>query len=166
MINPEYVTSKSEKKLANKHSEVDHDGFLVLSNGAKSFFNILGWSSAIIAGGGKSTAITALSISSLFSNALSGLSKLIQVIEFTTLMSLFNFKYDPVLSSFLSKLSRMTSLELIPFPLNDWLSDVSNSIASQWKGKASETEMKPYLLQELGYAGLLLQVYSPDKSRF
>ena len=73
-------------------------------------------------------------------------------------MEVFNFEYDPILGSFLRKLSEMTKFDLIPFPVNDWVSDVRNSKASQWKGKLSQSEMKPYYLQELGYVGVIMLV--------
>ena len=157
---PDYIKSSSGKDLENKNSSRDFRGQTVLPKGVEeateTFASVGGQSARAVAG----SSAGVLSVSSLFTNSLSCLSKLIQIIEFTSLMELFNFEYDPILGSFLRRLAKMTKFDLIPFPVNDWVSDVTNSQASQWKGKLSETEMKPYYLQELGYIGLIMLVRS------
>ena len=155
---PDYITSTSGKNLENSNSSRDFQGHTVLPEGVEeateAFASVGGQGARAMAG----SSAGILSVSSVFTNSLSCLSKLIQIIEFTSLMEVFNFEYDPILGSFLRKLSEMTKFDLIPFPVNDWVSDVRNSKASQWKGKLSQAGMKPYYLQELGYVGLIMLV--------
>ena len=157
---PDYITSSSGKNLENNDTKTDFQGYTVLPEGVaeatEAFASVGGQGARAVAG----SSVVALSASSIFTNSLSCLSKLIQIIEFTSLIEIFNFAYDPILGSFLNKLSKMTKFDLIPFPVNDWVSGVRNSKASQWKGKLSESGMRPYYLQELGYVGLLMLVKS------
>ena len=83
---------------------------------------------------------------------------MIQIIEFTAMLELYNFEYDPELGKLMNRLGDVTEFDVIPMPLNDWASRVENSIAAPWAGKLSEAGAKPYLLQEAGYPGLLLIV--------
>ena len=162
--NPEYIISSSGKKLQNKNFKKDFPGHIAISKDVEEATGTLG---SVGGQGGRAVAgssVGILSVSSLFTNSLSCLSKLIQIIEFTGLIEFFNFEYDPILGSFLGKLSKMTEFDLIPFPVNDWVSDVRNSKASQWKGKLSETEINPYFLQELGYVGLIMLVRNINHS--
>ena len=155
---PDYIKSSSGKSLENKNSSIDFKGQTVLPKGVEetteSFASVGGQSARAMA----ASSAGILSVSSLFTNSLSCLSKLIQIIEFTSLIEFFNFEYDPILGSFLSRLSELTKFDLIPFPVNDWVSHVGNSEGSQWKGKLSQAGMKPYYLQELGYVGLIMLV--------
>ena len=107
---------------------------------------------------GYPTVAGVLTVSSLFTNSLSGLSQFIQVIEFCILMELFNFEYDPVMGDFLEALRGATGLDILPMPLNDWASGLHNSIAGVWKGKLSKVDFKPYLFQEIGYPGVFILV--------
>ena len=97
-------------------------------------------------------------LSSLFTNSLSSLSQLIQIIELCILMELFNFEFDPIIGDFLAGLREATGSSIVKMPLNDLASGLHNSGAGIWKGKLSMVGSKPYLFQEIGYPGLLMLV--------
>ena len=163
MANPEYIVSESGKKPVNNKTDPNFSGYRVNSKLVTDAADVVGTGAEKGGSVGLAASIGTLSISSIFTNSLSFLSKLIQMIEFTGMLGLFNFEYDPLLGAFLEKIAKMTEFNLIPFPLNDAVSDNTNSIASQWKGKLSEAEMGPYLLQEFGYTGIPMIVSSCDK---
>ena len=100
----------------------------------------------------------ALIAGSLFSNSMSFLGKSTQIIEFTGLMELFNIEFDPNMGTFLGQINEATTVDFLNFYSNDRTDTVENSIAAQWKGKLSKKEIKPYLLQDIGYFGITLIV--------
>ena len=99
-----------------------------------------------------------LAFSSLFTNSLSSLSQLIQIIELCILMELFNFEFDPIIGKFLAELRNVTGSTIFKMPLNDKASGLHNSEAGIWKGKLSRVGFRPYLFQEIGYGGILMLV--------
>ena len=156
--NPEYIMSRSGKKIETEKIHYQFMGYRQDSETVVKTVETLG----SVGGRGVRAMLIAsagaLMVSTIFTNSLSFLSKLIQVIEFTSMLGLFNFEYDPLLSSFLSQLAKMTEFDVISFPLNKLVSNIENSEASQWKGKLSENHMKPYYLQDFGYAGVIMAV--------
>ena len=73
-------------------------------------------------------------------------------------MEYYNFAYDPNLESFLHRLNRLTSLDLLNIPADKYSNRPENSRATQSKGKLSSSELPPYLIQDLGYPGILTMV--------
>ena len=157
-LNRTKVKTTTNKVLKNSQFVYDFKGFTKLNSAAESTFKALSSVGPQAARATVTAGAGALTISALFSNSLSCLSKLIQIIEFSCLLELYNFDYDPTLGQFLNKLNEMTKFDLIPMPLNKLASRVSNSKAGPWAGKLSKVDTKPYLLQEVGYPGLLLIV--------
>ena len=154
LLNPEYIVSQSGKKLVNNKTSLEFSGYRHLPNSTINALETAGTVTAQTTRVGLAASIGTLTISSFFTTALSFFSKMIQMIEFTSLLALFNFEYDPLLVSFFTMLGKMTELDIIGFPLNDLVSNQKNSVASQWKGKLSENEIAPYYLQEFGYTGI------------
>ena len=89
---------------------------------------------------------------------MSFLGKLVQIIEFTGLMELFNIEFDQTMGVFLSQLNEATEFSFLGFFTNRLTDTIQNSIATQWKGKLSKKGVKPYLLQDLGYLGVAMMV--------
>ena len=137
---------------------MEFQGYNILPKQAKEVIEVISKVSKPTTGAAYYGGIAALSFSSLFSDMLAGASKLIQIIEFSCMMENFNFDYDPVLGYFLSNLTEITNFDVIKPPFESTVSSTWNSVAAQWKGKLSELEIKPYVLQELGYPGVILLV--------
>ena len=144
---------------------MEFEGYTKISSGARLAVEKVAAVSAQGSRAGTVGSLTVLTVSSLFTNSLACMSKLVQIIEFSCLMENFNFNFDPVLGNFLRELADMTSLKFVPLPLSDLVSSTSNSVASPWKGKLSLVGMNPYVLQEIGYPGLLLLVSHPKNSK-
>ena len=151
IANPEYIISRSGKKPANNKANIDFSGYRVNSKQVTSAVDAVGAGTETAGSTGLAASIGTLSISSLCRTSMSFLSKLVQMIEFSSMLRLFNFEYEPLLGGFLEK---NKGKSIIPFPLIDKISNYKNSIASQWKGKLSEAKMAPYFLQEFGYTGI------------
>ena len=158
LANPEYITSGTGKKPVNRNTTYEFPGHVKISKALQDSVDAIGTASQEGASAGVAATAGALSISSFFTNSLSCFSKLIQIIEFTGMIGLFNFKFDPLLGNYFNKIAKMTEFDMIPFPLNDLVSNLGNSIASQWKGKISETEFAPDYLQGFGFTGILMAV--------
>ena len=113
---------------------------------------------------GYTVSIGILSVSSLCSNALAFLSKLIQIIEFSALMEYYNVDFDPNLGIFLNRLNEATNFNLLTLPETKYSQAVENSVAAPYKGKLSKVELPPYFIQDLGYPGVIMIVrlyYNP-----
>ena len=156
MVNSDSIISGTGKKSVNKNTNYDFRGHESVPKSLQNSIDGVGTASRQAASAGVFAFIGTLTLSSLCTNSLSGISKLIQIVEFTAMIALFNFEFDPLLGNFFSQLAKMTEFDLIPFPINDLVSNLENSIASQWKGKISEAEIAPEYLQEFGYTGILM----------
>ena len=55
-------------------------------------------------------------MSSLFGNSLSFLSKMIQIMEFTAFMELYNVNFDPILGNVLRIIATVTEVEFLNVP--------------------------------------------------
>ena len=150
--------SRSGKSLENKKASVDFPGKAFIPKTMKDVVGAVGKIGGRGAQAGLSMSMVTLWTSSFFTSSLSCLSKFIQVIDFTGLISMLNFGFDPLLGSLLEQLSKFTEINFISFPLNDLVSNVENSIASQWKGKLSAGGTSPYYLQNMGYSGVVMWV--------
>lgn len=158
ILNPEKIKSMSGKTLSNNKSKIDFPGYAQLSKTAISTLNIISTSSKGTSAGALATSSGTVAVSSLFSNAMASLSKLIQIIEFSALMELYNVDYDQNMGKFLRSVNEATEFELLISPTEKIVDAVKNSIAGVWKGKLSKVDSKPLLLQDLGYPGILLIV--------
>ena len=156
--NPNYITSASGKNPVNKNTSSKFEGYQKVPESIQGTVDAIGAVSSQAASTGVAASVGTISLSSLFTNSLSSLTKFVQVVEFTGTIGLFNFKFDPLLGSFLSQLSKMTEFDLIPFPINAMVSNLGNSIASQWKGQISVAGMAPDYLQQFGYTGIPMAV--------
>ena len=164
LVNKDLFTSASGKKVENSESSVEFEGNRVLPESVDRMMGALTAGTSGSAAAILGTSSAALFIGSIFTNSLSFLSKLIQIIEFTGLMELFNVKFDQMMGQFLSQINEATEFNFVGFFTNKVTDTVENSIASQWKGKLSEKEVKPYLLQDLGYPGLAMMVRLPHRN--
>jgi len=99
-----------------------------------------------------------LTTSSICSNLLAFLSKLIQIIEFSGLMEYYNIDFDDNLGIFLSHLNEVTDFKMMNIPDNSYNHILENSRAGPYKGKLSKTDIPPYFLQDLGYPGIIMMV--------
>jgi hypothetical protein len=85
---------------------------------------------------------------------------MIQIIEFTSFMELFNVEFDLSMGSLLRAISEATEFNLLTVPTKSFYSELENGKATQWKGKLSEVGVAPYMLQDIGYPGVILLVSS------
>ena len=152
---PQNVRTKQGKRLANTEAVVAFRGVEIQSSRLNSTLQSIRTLLKVSKNVGYMTAAGVLTVSSLFTTSLSGLSQFIQIIEFSMLMELFNFEFDTVLGGFFESIRESSGLDLLPMPINDWASGLQNSVAGIWKGKLSRVDFDPYLFQEVGYLGLL-----------
>jgi hypothetical protein len=143
--------------LENKSSSANMSGIVKLSGGLEGSIFALESISGTTSSAVVTSGVSALTFSSLFGNSLGFLTKMIQIIEFTALMQLFNVEFDRNLSRLLSAIANLTNLQVLSFPTEKHLQrQVENTPAGLWKGKLSEAEIAPWMLQEIGYLGILL----------
>jgi hypothetical protein len=89
--------------------------------------------------------------------SLFSLAKIFIIIEFTGLLSYINTRVDIILELFLKGIHELTNFSFVSFPTEKAMQkDPANSIGSQWRGKLSENDSKPYILQEIGYLGAII----------
>ena len=91
-------------------------------------------------------------------------SRLIQVIEFNFLLELINIEYHPVVGSLLRNLNNQRPLKLLSGFVSEFVSSLISSKAGVWKGKLSWVDLKPLVLQEIGYVSMLALVSKLDFS--
>ena len=106
------IKTKSGKILSNEESSIDYKGYVKLEGAVKGTIaaaSIIAKSSGIIA----STSSGIVVFSSFFSNSLGFLSKMIQIIEFTALMNMFNVQYDSLMAIVLAFLDESTQIDLL-----------------------------------------------------
>ena len=146
------------KKLSNSEYRLDFQGKKSMPKFLDSFVKSL----VVVSKGGSIATIgtsgVAIMMGSFCSNSLSFLTKLIQIIEFTSLMELYNIPFDETLGRFLTQIREATDFKLTISFISRLTDNVGNSRATQWKGKLSLTGIKPYLLQEIGYSGIAMMV--------
>jgi hypothetical protein len=73
-------------------------------------------------------------------------------------MELFNVEFDQSMGGLLRAIAESTEFNLLQVPLQSLFSKVDNSVATQWKGKLSQVDIAPYMLQDIGYPGVILLV--------
>lgn len=85
------------------------------------------------------------------------LAKCFQIIEFTGMLKLLNCKFGE-LSEFVMSIARsLADLDLIDFVTEASMkSQLSNTVAGPWKGKLSAEGVAPWILQDIGYVGILM----------
>lgn len=153
----QYISSPEGKRLSHDRSEIQFGGYTVISEGFKKTIQAI--SSVTAASGAISSTSTGIVVaSSLFSNSLSFLSKMIQIMEFTAFMELYNVNFDPILGNVLRFIAEATEVELMAVPSENMYQKLDHGKAGIFKGKLSEIGIKPYLIQNIGYPGLLLVV--------
>ena len=152
------IKSQSGKTLIHSSSNYQFDGYTVLSKAVANTVDALKITTSV----GSATTYTAsmglLSASSLCSNTLAFLSKLVQIIEFSALMEFYNIDFDPNLGLFLNQLNEATSFNLLALPNNKYSRSVENSIAAPFKGKLSRVKIPPYFVEDMGYPGIAMIV--------
>lgn len=106
-------------KMLNPSSVIHHfQGFHKLSKSAEMILSISHSFSPRVSTMGSTSAMALLSTTSLFSNAFAFLSKLIQIIEFTSFMELFNVEFDQSMGGLLRGIAESTELNLLQIPLD------------------------------------------------
>jgi hypothetical protein len=102
--------SENGKILQNSEANIDFAGYSKIAEGLSGSIDALnsisGAAGATVVAGG----VGALTLSSLLGNSLGFLTKMIQIIEFTALMELFNVEYDRTLASLLSAIAKLTNI--------------------------------------------------------
>lgn len=152
------IKSRSGKTLYNSRSSIVFQGYSIASKSAKATLSSISKGSQTTVAVTKAVSFGALSLSRLFSNALACLSKLLQIIEFMGLMQFFNLDYEEAMGGFLRAVNEGTEFDLLKSPTNKMIKGVEHSTAGQWKGKLSQLETHPLVLQDLGYPGIILLV--------
>lgn len=155
---PEKIRTSEGKILTNKVSTIEFPGMIVLSKGAAKLVGSVTKAGKISSTVSVSASSATLAVSSMFSNALASLSKLVQIIEFSALMELYNVDYDQIMADFLRKISSATEFTLLNSPFEKFVDTKDHSVASIWKGKLSKIGSQPLFLQDLGYPGILMMV--------
>jgi len=158
MSNPEYFQSSSQKFLNNSKSEILFPGYKKLTPDQQKTFTDAGKVTAVVTSAGSIFGTSVIVISSCWSQSFAFLSKLLQIIEFTSLMEYYNFPYDENLATFLSLINKFTAVELTKLPKTKYTYHLGNSRAGQWKAKLSQLDFSPYFLLEVGYPGAILMV--------
>jgi len=149
------ISTPLGKSLSNHSSDLNFEGFI--KNDKSLLFSLGGTEIISSASGAVSSASTGLVIiSSFFSNSFSFLSKMIQIIEFTAFMELYNVHYDHTLGSILRFISETTEVEILEIDTTSVIDDLEYTRAGIFKGKLTEIGVKPYLFQNLDYPGVIL----------
>lgn len=161
LLNKEKFKSLSGKHLENEQNTIKFSGFTVLNSITTNTVDTLQGANKFGTRGIFALTIGVYSLSSICSNALAFLSKLIQIIEFSGLMEYFNIDFDENLGIFLHELNEATSFQLLNLPRNEWTESIENSVAAPFKGKLSKVELPPYFLEDAGYPGLFMIVSHP-----
>lgn len=84
------------------------------------------------------------------------LAKMIQIIEFTGLMEYYNIYFDATLAEILRAINESTEFTLLNLPIKDTVNTLANSKAAIFRGKLTALDFPPYILQDLGYPGILM----------
>jgi hypothetical protein len=163
---PDKVSTPYGKKLTTESAYTEFKGFQVLSTGQQTIVSISNFLTSGTTSFGTTGAVGVVSGASLFSNALAFLTKMIQIIEFTSFMELFNVEYDASMGGLLRAIANATELKLLNVPTGSLFSNADFTVATQWKGKLSQVDVVPYILQEIGYPGVILLVSKPKKTSF
>lgn len=151
------IRTENGKTLKHDEASIKFDGYSKISSGLQSSLNAIKGIAGVAGGTVVAGGVGALTLSSLMGNSLGFLTKMIQIIEFTALMQLFNVEYDRTLKQLLSSVAMLTDIQILSFPTEPILEEqVENSIAGQYKGKLSKVGIPPWILQEIGYLGILL----------
>jgi hypothetical protein len=154
---PQSFQSASGKRAKNSKVKISFKGNRILEGVVGTVVKAL-QSTTSGTGGIFGSSVGILSLSSLFSNALAFLSKLIQIIEFSGLMEYFNVDFDENLGIFLRELNKATSFDLMNLPLKKYSKSFRNTIAGPYRGKLTRVEIPPYFIQEVGYPGIVMIV--------
>ena len=158
LLNKEMFQGLTGKVVANDNYTLDFPGNKVLPESVDGFLDALAAITKSSSRTSVSSSSAGLLTSSLFTNSMSFLGKLVQIVEFTGLMELFNIDFDQTMGEFLSQLNEATEFSFLGFYTNEITDTIQNSIATQWKGKLSKKGVNPYLLQDLGYLGVAMIV--------
>jgi hypothetical protein len=110
------IKTQNGKQLQNDSSELDFIGYQKLSSDFVTSINALNSISGATGAAVSTGSIGAVTASSLLGNSLGFLTKMIQIIEFTALMELFNVEYDRTLAALLGAISKLTDLKLLSIP--------------------------------------------------
>lgn len=73
-------------------------------------------------------------------------------------MEYYNVSFDSVLSNMLHEINEATELKLFNLPIGKKLNTLENSKAATWRGKLTALDKPPYILQELGYPGIIMVI--------
>jgi hypothetical protein len=152
------ILNSQGESLTIREDQRNFPGFMFLKPGTQRVINKTLAVTEIAIAGSLFSSIGLLTFTSFFSQILACLSKLIQIVEFTSLLEYYNFFYDPYLESFLSDLNKITSFNLLNIPQGKYKHRLENTEATQSKGKLSKTKLPPYLIQDLGYPGIITMV--------
>lgn len=149
------ISTKQGQRLSHTTSQTNFKGYTKLSEGAKNALEAAG-TFASVAGVTSTVSSGALIFSSLFGNSLSFLSKMIQIMEFTAIMQYYNIEYDQMLARVLQFISKATEVNLLDINTGEMYGSLEHSEAGIYKGALTDNNFKPYILQNMGYLGLLL----------
>lgn len=85
------------------------------------------------------------------------LAKFFQIIEYTACLKLLNSRYDELSDIVMSLARSLADLDLIDFFTEPKMkNELSNSIAGPWREKLSAEGIAPWILQDIGYTGVLM----------
>ena len=90
--------------------------------------------------------------------SLNMMVKALQIIDFTGLMAFFNVKYDPFFKDLLKEFSEATEISYFIIPTGPKINTIDNSRASAYKGKITELDQPPYILQKFMYTDIVIIV--------
>ena len=160
-MDPDRVKSKSGKRLANSDAGFNFIGNTVHEPEDQRLNDAL--TETAVSESNNSFIVGALAflLASAVSNRTAIFSRLIQIVDFCCLLELLNFKFDPVIGRLLRRINDGSGIQFLTHQINDWASGLRNSLAGPWRGKLSEVELSPYLLQEIGFLTLIMIVRNP-----
>ena len=156
--NHKQIISSNGNSPINSYHSLSFPGYIKLSPIFNSTIESISFLTQSSVRGVFITSSIVLSISPLCTNGFTFVSKLIQIIEFSALMEFYNFNIDVNLGTFLRCFNELLEFNILESPTASYVPKIQYSKAGQWKGKLSEADTKPTLLQELGYPGILLMV--------
>jgi hypothetical protein len=126
------------KELENSQATLDFHGYTIVSSGLESALVNFEELTKTAGQGFVAGSVGLITLSSFCGTSVRFVTKMIQILEFTSLIELFNVNFDRILQILLQSIANLIEIDILDFPTEKPMNKkVENSIASQWKGKLS-----------------------------
>lgn len=158
LLEPEKVLSASGKSPSNRFFSIDLPPYSLLSPSEDSFLSRIGNANRVISLTTIAIGTGAVIASSFCTSFLIYLAKMVQIVEFISLMEYYNIPYDQNLAEFLRGIGNLSEFEVLKSPTRNLVTRLDETVAGKWKGKPSRLRMEPLLFQNLGYLGISMMV--------